>query len=121
MPPLSQLNVNSHPAPPSAQGYQSPNQFYGRSATPQQQQQQPVHSPPPEAHIQSWAGDIPQQQPQPRPVAALNQMWSPGMGIKFAPSPAGGQQAPPPQQQGPGTGSGKQTGAWDPSSGIRFG
>ncbi|KAK3938839.1 pH-response regulator protein palA/prr-1 [Diplogelasinospora grovesii] len=131
MPPLSSLSMNNPvQSPPPQQTYQHQQQLNSNAYYTQQQQQprqsMAVHSPPIEAQIQSWADNVPQQQPRPMPppnmvapVANMHAqtMWMPGMGIKFAGpsetnSPAGGQQ----QGQNPPKGT-----TWEPSKGIRFG
>ena len=115
MPPLSSLSLNQRGGqqqPP--QGYQaapSPSQFY----QPPQLARQPLHSPI-ESNIQSWADSAGAPQ-QPRPVAPMGQgMWTPDMGIKFAPSPGGNGPV-----QGPPGGNAPVGGKWEPNSGIRFG
>ncbi|KAK3312926.1 BRO1-like domain-containing protein [Apodospora peruviana] len=133
MPPLSSLSINNpqqqqQPAP--MQSYQPPlspstaassyymNQHHHQPPPPPPiRQAAAVHSPPAEAHIQSWADNIEQEHPKPMmppiaPVASMEGTWMPEMGIKFAPSPAAG--------ANPQTGQPKK-GAWEPSNGIRFG
>ncbi|KAI0484089.1 BRO1-like domain-containing protein [Xylariaceae sp. FL0804] len=132
------------PPPPSQQ---SP-YFAGSSSSPQQQ---PVAHSPAEAHIQSWApssssppaatsttmpGGVaapqPQAPPRANPVVAptmhQGRVWSQEMPIKFSPAPTPATQQGQAQgqsqgqsQQGGGGGGGGRGGAWDPSSGIRFG
>ncbi|KAK4167038.1 pH-response regulator protein palA/prr-1 [Cladorrhinum sp. PSN259] len=122
MPPLSSLSLN--PAPPQSQpvqAYQSPNSYYMQSPPTLQQQpmrQSVVQSPPVEAQIQSWAENVPPQQPRPiPPIANIQGTWMPDMGIKFSgPSGGGGTQG-----QGGQAGSSAPRQTWDPNSGIRFG
>ncbi|KAM7212147.1 pH-response regulator protein palA/prr-1 [Rhypophila decipiens] len=125
MPPLSSLSINQPPQQTAHQGYQTnpgPASYYMNQQSPQQQQQQQpirqsvMHSPPAEAQIQSWADNVEQEHPKPKPpmapVANMGGAWMPEMGIKFAPSPAGG----------PSGGGGPQVkSTWEPSKGIRFG
>ncbi|KAJ9149861.1 pH-response regulator protein palA/RIM20 [Pleurostoma richardsiae] len=106
MPPLSSLSLQQQQQYRPAQ---SPNQFYG-SPPPALQQHGPA-----EPQIQSWADGV--QPQQPRPVPAMQNMWNPEMGIKFAQSPPGGGSAPPPG----GGGNAPAGGKWEPSTGIRFG
>ncbi|KAK4462629.1 pH-response regulator protein palA/prr-1 [Cladorrhinum samala] len=126
MPPLSSLSLNQ--APPQsqpAQPYESPNSYYMQSPPAPQRQSQPaarhsaVPEPPVEAQIQSWADNIPQQQPRPMPhIPTMQGTWMPDMGIKFAGPPSGG------NAQGSGGQAGSSSSArqtWDPNSGIRFG
>ncbi|KAK1833500.1 pH-response regulator protein palA/prr-1 [Podospora conica] len=133
MPPLSSLSINNQdqqqqqPAQQQQQQQQSTASYYSSPPPPPQPARQPVavHSPPPiiEAQIQSWADNVPPQQPRPMPppiapVANMQGTWRPDMGISFGgPPPSGGQQG---QQQGGGTGPAPR-GAWEPSKGIRFG
>jgi programmed cell death 6-interacting protein len=131
MPPLSSLSLNPT-QPPPAQSYQPPNPTSFYIPPPQQQQQpqpQPIRqsmpSPPAEAHIQSWADNVQQQQPRPMPpiapVATMQGAWTPDMGIKFSGLPA----APAPGSNAPGgrqgAAKGPGRGTWDPNAGIRFG
>ncbi|KAH8885322.1 BRO1-domain-containing protein [Thozetella sp. PMI_491] len=118
MPPLSSLSINHTPQSPPAQAYQAQNSYFNQPP-PQAQARQPLHSPA-EAQIQSWAGDMPPQQPKPMPpvapVANMGGMWNPEMGITFgqgsgSTTPQGGQQRGKPPVSG----------TWDPSGGIRFG
>ncbi|KAK1753108.1 pH-response regulator protein palA/prr-1 [Echria macrotheca] len=119
MPPLGSMSINPGPAPVApAQPYSSPNptSYYPPQPHPIRQT---VHSPPAEAQIQSWADNVPPQQPKPMPpiapVANMQGTWMPDMGIKFAPSPSGGAN---PSQQGGNT---PVKGTWEPTKGIRFG
>lgn len=125
MPPLASMSLNQQQQQqqqPPRESYQASNIYYNN----QQQQppapvRQPVHSPPAEARIQSWADNVTPQQPKPigAPVATMQGMWSPDMGIKFAPPPGAGRGNPQSgQQQG---GPGPSDGTWQPGSGIRFG
>ncbi|KAK3689322.1 BRO1-like domain-containing protein [Podospora appendiculata] len=126
MPLLASLSMNPGPMQSSqsyqaqaqpGQSYQQPsgNSYYMSSPQQQQPLRQTVHSPPAEAHIHSWADNIPPQQPKPMPpVANIETTWMPGMGIKFAPSPAGGAN---PQ----GGNAAPAKGTWEPGNGIRFG
>ncbi|KAK0712548.1 BRO1-like domain-containing protein [Lasiosphaeria miniovina] len=114
MPPLSSLSISQPRASP--QPYQSPGSASYYTSPPQPQHlRQVVHSPPAEAHIQSWADNVPQQQP--KPMAPMQGAWIPDMGIKFAPSPVAGGN-PQGGQQG---GNVPMKKTWDPNSGIRFG
>ncbi|KAK3385804.1 BRO1-like domain-containing protein [Podospora didyma] len=122
MPPLSSLQIQQQQAPPQ-QSYQAPGPTSYFMNPPQPQSiRQAVHSPPAEAHIQSWADNVPQQQPKPMPpiapVASMQGTWMPDMGIKFAPSPAGGANPQGGQVDNP-SAKGKNT--WEAASGIRFG
>ncbi|CRJ80257.1 hypothetical protein BN1708_000200 [Verticillium longisporum] len=134
MPPLGSLSMNRTPvASPPVSSYQAEqqqhaNSYFGSNAGPAanthaQRQHQQVHSPPAEAHVQSWAGSTVEPQ-QPQPVPPVSNMWTPDMGIRFG-GPAGGHGAAAPagagqhaNPQGPRQPSG---GTWDPNSGIRFG
>ncbi|KAL2014918.1 hypothetical protein VTK56DRAFT_6826 [Thermocarpiscus australiensis] len=126
MPPLASLSLNPSLAPP-AQPYQTthPASYYTQSRQPQPQpNRQSVHSPPAEAHIQSWAENVQQQQPRPMPpiappVASLQGAWTPEMGIRFAGSPAARENGTGGTRQG--GGNTPVRGTWEPSSGIRFG
>ncbi|KAF3349522.1 BRO1-like domain-containing protein [Verticillium dahliae] len=129
MPPLGSLSMNRTPvASPPVSSYQAEqqqhaNSYFGSNAGPAanthaQRPHQQVHSPPAEAHVQSWAGSTVEPQ-QPHPVPPVSNMWTPDMGIRFG-GPAGGHgaAAPAPNPPGPRQASG---GTWDPNSGIRFG
>jgi len=133
MPPLSSLSINSpqqqqqQQQQPPVQGYNPPPPSMPSYYMSQQQQQmqpqairQTVHSPPAEAHIQSWADNVEQEHPKPKPpiapVASMGGAWMPEMGIKFASGPAAGQSA----QSGGGSGA-QGKGTWEPTKGIRFG
>ncbi|KAK0724508.1 BRO1-like domain-containing protein [Lasiosphaeris hirsuta] len=130
MPPLSSLSISpaSAQTAPAAQAYQTPTSNSYFMSPPQQPQPKPirqsVHSPPVEAHIQSWASNVPPQQPKPMPpiapVASMQGTWMPDMGIKFAPSPSAGAN-PNQQNQQQGGSIPPKKGIWEPSSGIRFG
>lgn len=121
MPPLASMSLNPGTAQsPPAQSYTAGSGSY---YPPQPQPiRQSVHSPPAEAQIQSWADNVPPQQPKPMPpippVANMQGTWAPDMGIKFAPSPRGG--TSPNQQQSSGNVP-PVKGTWEPSKGIRFG
>lgn len=131
MPPLGSLNINRTPmhSPPAANFHaeqqQRTSSYFGQAQPAQPQQvphQQAVHSPPAEAHVQSWAGSTVEPQ-QPRPVPPMSNMWTPDTGIRFSgggpgTAPAAGGQAPQghaPHTQNP------PNSTWDPNSGIRFG
>ncbi|KAF4119570.1 programmed cell death 6-interacting protein [Geosmithia morbida] len=122
MPPLANLNINSHVPSLSSQ-----------TLAPQQHQQSPQYgTPQPEAsNIQSWggpgaAGPAPDHVQQPRPMQP--QTWKPNMGIRFsgtgpmstanAAVPDQAQQQQPSQQPNL---QGQQPATWNPSSGLRFG
>ncbi|VBB80955.1 Putative pH-response regulator protein [Podospora comata] len=127
MPPLASLSMrSSQPQSPPPQAYQSPapSSYYMQSPQRQPVRAPAVHSPPVEAQIQSWADNVPQQQPKPMPpIASMQGAWMPNMGIKFSEAGAGGSGGSPGQgqQQGGGSSSGPVRGTWDPNSGIRFG
>ncbi|KAK4172330.1 putative pH-response regulator protein [Triangularia setosa] len=127
MPLLASLSMRpSQPQSPPAQGYQSPapSSYYMQSPPRQPVRAAAAHSPPVEAQIQSWADNVPQQQPRPMPpIASIQGTWMPDMGIKFSGGGAGGSggAAGQGQQQGGGNPSGPVRGTWDPSTGIRFG
>ncbi|KAK4675224.1 pH-response regulator protein palA/rim20 [Podospora pseudoanserina] len=127
MPPLASLSMRSNqPQSPPPQAYQSPapSSYYMQSPQRQPVRAPGVHSPPVEAQIQSWADNVPQQQPKPMPpIASMQGAWMPNMGIKFSEAGAGGSGGSPGQgqQQGGGSSSGPVRGTWDPNSGIRFG
>lgn len=121
MPPLASMSISREPQQQPNEDYQGHTGFYNQAPP----FRQPMPSPPTEARIQSWADNVTPQQPKPmppvgQPVANMQGMWSPNMGIKFA-QPAMGRGNPNPQagqqQGGPGTASG----AWEPGKGIRFG
>ncbi|KAM0496443.1 hypothetical protein ACHAPB_007207 [Verticillium nonalfalfae] len=129
MPPLGSLSMNRTPvASPPVSSYQAEqqqhaNSYFGSNAGPAanthaQRPHQQVHSPPAEAHVQSWAGSTVEPQ-QPQPVPPVSNMWTPDMGIRFG-GPAGGHGAAAPAAHPPGP---RQAsgGTWDPNSGIRFG
>ncbi|KAK3988835.1 pH-response regulator protein palA/prr-1 [Cladorrhinum sp. PSN332] len=123
MPPLSSLSLN--PAPTQSQpvqAYQQSNSYYMQSppTPPRQPIRQSVvaQSPPVEAQIQSWADNVPPQQPRPMPpISSMQGSWMPDMGIKFAGASGGGNA----QGQGGQAGSSATRQTWDPNSGIRFG
>ncbi|KAK4641618.1 pH-response regulator protein palA/rim20 [Podospora bellae-mahoneyi] len=127
MPPLASLSMrSSQPQSPPPQAYQSPapSSYYMQSPQRQPFRAPAVHSPPVEAQIQSWADNVPQQQPKPMPpIPSMQGTWIPNMGIKFSEAGAGGSGGSPGQgqQQGGGSSSGPVRGTWDPNSGIRFG
>ncbi|KAK4652782.1 pH-response regulator protein palA/rim20 [Podospora pseudocomata] len=127
MPPLASLSMrSSQPQSPPPQAYQSPapSSYYMQSPQRQPVRAPAVHSPHVEAQIQSWADNVPQQQPKPMPpIASMQGAWMPNMGIKFSEAGAGGSGGSPGQgqQQGGGSSSGPVRGTWDPNSGIRFG
>jgi len=120
------MSLNREPQQPPRDDYQVPNPYYNQTPP----VRQAMHSPPAEARIQSWADNVTPQQPKPigAPVANVQGMWSPDMGIKFAapppppPQPSAGrgnpQQQSGQQQQGA---SGPAGGKWEPGNGIRFG
>nr|CDP29190.1 Putative pH-response regulator protein [Podospora anserina S mat+] len=126
MPPLASLSMRSSQPQSPPQAYQSPapSSYYMQSPQRQPVRAPAVHSPPVEAQIQSWADNVPQQQPKPMPpIASMQGAWMPNMGIKFSGAGAGGSGGSPGQgqQQGGGSSSGPVRGTWDPNSGIRFG
>ncbi|KAL2177359.1 BRO1-like domain-containing protein [Thermothelomyces heterothallicus CBS 202.75] len=128
MPPLASLSLGPAQSPQS-NSYQSPNPAsYYTQTQPPEPRQNSAHahqSPPPvEAQIQSWADNVQQQQPRPKPpvapVAAMQGAWTPEMGIRFSGPPAAGvSSAPAAGRQG--SGNPPVRGTWDPNSGIRFG
>ncbi|KAK4132135.1 BRO1-domain-containing protein [Trichocladium antarcticum] len=130
MPPLSSLSLNpAQPTPTRAYQAPTPASYYTQPPQQPPQQQPPpvrqnVHSPPAEAHIQSWADNVEQQQPWPMPpiapVASMQGSWTPDMGIRFTglPGPAAGAGAQDGRQGGAKP---PARGAWDPNAGIRFG
>ncbi|KAK3486934.1 pH-response regulator protein palA/rim-20 [Neurospora hispaniola] len=112
MPPLSSLNMHQ-----SSFSYQQQQQHHQQPPPPPPQIPFPEpiqpHQPIVEqAHIQSWADNVPQQQPKPVAPGA----WAPNMGIKFGSPVAQGQQHQ--QEQGQ---PGPVNATWDPSQGIRAG
>lgn len=122
MPPLANLSMGQQQVP-IQQSYQSPTspqQFYQNTSPAPAAPMSPAA----EAHIQSWAREDdaqPPEQPQPRPMAPLQGMWQPDMGIKFAGPGGGGGGGSGGQGSAPQGGSGPVGGKWEPGSAIRFG
>ncbi|KAL2150425.1 hypothetical protein VTH82DRAFT_6988 [Thermothelomyces myriococcoides] len=129
MPPLASLSLGPS-QPPQANSYQNQNpaSYYTQTQPPEplQNSSNAHQSPPPpvEAQIQSWADNVQQQQPRPKPpvapVAAMQGAWRPEMGIRFAGAPAAGMNNPPAAGR-QGGGNPPVRGTWDPNTGIRFG
>ncbi|KAM0330797.1 hypothetical protein ACHAQA_003751 [Verticillium albo-atrum] len=132
MPPLGSLSMNRTPvASPPVSSYQADQQQHANSyfgsnpvSSPNahaQRQHQQIHSPPAEAHVQSWAGSTVEPQ-QPQPVPPASNMWTPDMGIRFGGSTGGPgtAQAGTNQHANPQGSRQPPGGTWDPNSGIRF-
>ncbi|KAL2157315.1 hypothetical protein VTH06DRAFT_6253 [Thermothelomyces fergusii] len=128
MPPLASLSLGPSQSQ-QASSYQGPDPAsYYTPTQPLEPRQNSVHAHqiprPVEAQIQSWADNVEQQQPRPKPavapVAAIQGAWTPEVGIRFSGPPAAGANGGPGAGR-QGGGNPPVRGTWDPTAGIRFG